>query len=171
MDLLHPKIVHLPIALAVLMPIFAAAVWALWRRGKLPKPAWGLVVAAQVMLAASGFAAMQTGEHDEERAERVVAEAAIESHEAAANVFMVGSFAVLLLAAGVLLVRKEQSAKTLALWSTVGMLGVLGLGYRVGQAGGALVYEHGAANAFLQNPSQPAAPAARDAQRESDDDD
>jgi uncharacterized membrane protein len=174
MDLLHPKIIHLPMALAVLMPLLAAGVWVAWRRQWLPQRAWWLVVAAQIMLVASGFASMRTGEHDEERAERVVPEAAIELHEEAAKVFMIGSFVVLLLAGGVLLLRRESAARRVALLSTVGMLGVLGLGVRVGQAGGALVYEHGAANAYAPGAGVSgarAAPSKAVSRAEQDDDD
>ncbi|HMR05065.1 MAG TPA: hypothetical protein PKA88_04795 [Polyangiaceae bacterium] len=169
MDLLHPKIVHLPMALAVLMPLLAVGVWFAWHKQWLPKRTWWLVVAAQILLAASGFASMQTGEHDEERAERVVPERAIEQHEDAAKVFMAGSFVVLLLAGAVLLVRREEAARRVAVASAVGMFGVLALGVRVGQAGGALVYEHGAANAYV-TPTKPLVPLAAAKHADEDDD-
>jgi len=42
---LHPAVVHLPIALAVLVPAFAvAALWAI-RRGARPLRAWGVATA------------------------------------------------------------------------------------------------------------------------------
>jgi len=43
--------------------------------------------------------------------------------------------------------RKRSGLPTAAV-ATLGTLVVLGLGYRTGQAGGSLVYEHGAAQAF-----------------------
>ena len=168
MDLLHPKIVHLPIALAVLMPILAGAVWLAWKQGSLPKRAWWLVVGAQIVLAVSGFASMQTGEHDEERVEHVVGDAALDKHEDAAKVFMAGTFGVLLLAGGALLVRREERARAVAAASVLGTLAVLALGYRVGQAGGALVYEHGAANAFMPAGSAKDVQTEADTQRASD---
>ncbi|MEZ4226611.1 MAG: DUF2231 domain-containing protein [Polyangiaceae bacterium] len=173
MDLLHPKIVHFPIALAVLIPVLAAVVWAAWRRELLPRRAWWLVVGAQLFLVASGFIAMRSGESDEERAERVVPESAIEVHEEAAKVFMAGAFVVLLLAGGTLLLKKERAAQTVAAVSALGMLGVLGLGYRVGQAGGALVYEHGAASAVSKagSAAMPAAEAGEGRGGKHDDDD
>jgi hypothetical protein len=48
---------------------------------------WWIVFGLQIMLAGSSFAAMETGEIDEERAEQVVPESAIEKHEEAAEVF------------------------------------------------------------------------------------
>ena len=37
---LHPKIVHLPIALAVLMPLITAGLLIAWWRDMLPRRAW-----------------------------------------------------------------------------------------------------------------------------------
>lgn len=167
---LHPQIVHLPIALAVLMPLLSLALLGAWWRGMLPRRAWLLVVALQALLLASGFAASQTGEGDEERVEAVVPEAAIEAHEEAAETFLGGSAAVLLLAVLAGVVRRERPAQALAAATVAGTLVVLGLGYRVGEAGGRLVYEHGAAAAWTGTAGATAAPG-RDAPGHDDDDD
>jgi uncharacterized membrane protein len=145
---LHPKLVHLPIALAVLMPLISTGLLLAWWRGALQRRTWILAIALQGLLVVSGVLASQTGEADEERAEQVVAEAAIEAHEAAAQTFVVASAAVLaiVLVAGV--IRRESIARGFAALGVVGTVVVLGLGYRVGDAGGRLVYEHGAATAF-----------------------
>ena len=50
----HPRLVHLPIALAVLVPVAAAVVLVPWWRGWLPARAWWLAVALQAALVASG---------------------------------------------------------------------------------------------------------------------
>ncbi len=158
MELLHPSVVHLPIALSVLMPLIAVGVVVSWRRGWFQRRVWALVVALQTMLVASGFAALQTGEIDEERVERVVDEAAIEAHEEAAELFVWTSAAVLFLMIGALAVRKEHAALAVAVAATAGTLGVLGVGYWTGKKGGELVYEHGAANAFIEADTAPAGP-------------
>lgn len=145
--LLHPQIVHLPIALAVLMPLIAGGLLITWWRAALPRRAWWIAVALQAILVASALAAMRTGEGDEERVERVVPEEAIEAHEEAAEVFLAGAIGVLLLAIAAGAVPRERAAQALAVAATVGTLAVFALGYRVGRAGGALVYEHGAATA------------------------
>lgn len=149
LTLLHPKIVHLPIALAVLMPLIAGGLVLAWWRGWLPRRVWWIAVLLQGVLVASGFAAMQTGEGDEERVETVLAEHYIEAHEEAAEAFEWAAVALLLLFASGALIPNEKRAKGLAATAAVGTLLVFGLGYRVGEAGGALVYEHGAANAFI----------------------
>jgi hypothetical protein len=148
--LFHPKIVHLPIALAVLMPLVAGGLAVAWWRGWLSRRAWVLAVVFQSLLVASGFLAMQSGEVDEERVEQVVSESFIEAHEEAAEVFVWASVAVLALFIGAALIRKQRIALALAAAATMGTIVVLGLGYRVGEAGGSLVYEHGAASAYVR---------------------
>lgn len=61
---------------------------------------------------------------------------------------MVGSGVVLLLVLAAALLPDETNAKRLALAATLGTLAVLYLGYRVGEAGGELVYEHDAASVY-----------------------
>ncbi|HEU5073611.1 MAG TPA: hypothetical protein VFU02_05550 [Polyangiaceae bacterium] len=144
----HPKVVHIPIALGVLMPLLAGGVLLAWWRSWLPARSWLLVVALQAVLLGSGIVALQTGEAEEDRVERVVPELAIEEHEEAAELFVAASGGVLtvMLLAGALGARRSGLPTAAA--ATLGTLVVLGLGYRTGQAGGSLVYEHGAAQAY-----------------------
>lgn len=164
---LHPMIVHLPIALGVLMPLIAAAILWAWWRGVLPRPAWWGAVALQGMLVLSGVAALRSGEADEERVEEVVPESAIERHEEAAQVFVVGAGLVLALAIAAALLRDEARAKQVAIATAAGTLLVVYLGYRVGEAGGELVYQHDAAAAW----AGAGAPAGGGGASEEDDDD
>ena len=61
-DPLHPAIVHFPIVLTMLLPLFAlGALWAI-RRGARPMRAWGLTSAVAGALVASAWLAVQTGE-------------------------------------------------------------------------------------------------------------
>lgn len=76
----HPKVVHIPIALGVLMPLLAGGVLLAWWRQWLPARSWVLVVALQAIVLGSGIVALQTGESEEDRVERVVPEQAIEEH-------------------------------------------------------------------------------------------
>jgi uncharacterized membrane protein len=145
---LHPKLVHLPIALAVLMPVVSAGLLLAWFRDLLPRRTWLVAVALQAILVASSVVAMRTGETDEEAVEAVVAESAIEAHEEAAEIFTWTAAGVLVLfAAGAVL--PAGVARVAAATATAATLVVLFLGYRVGEAGGSLVYEHGAAAAFV----------------------
>jgi len=160
---LHPKLVHLPIALAVLMPLISGGLLIAWWRGALQRRTWIIAIALQVLLVGSGLLALRTGEGDEERVERAVPEAVIEAHEEAAEAFVITAGVVLVIALGAALIRRERAARIVAACAALGTLGVLGAGYRTGQAGGELVYRHGAASAWTspatQLPGPPAEPA------------
>ncbi|MBI5505720.1 MAG: hypothetical protein HY899_13045, partial [Deltaproteobacteria bacterium] len=129
---LHPKLVHLPIALAVLMPLISVALLAAWRRQWLPRRVWIVAVALQAVLVISGIAAIRSGGAEEERVEKVVAEAVIEAHEEAAEAFVWAAAVVLVLALGGALMPDERTARSLAAAATAGTLVVLFLGYRTG---------------------------------------
>jgi uncharacterized membrane protein len=172
---LHPALVHIPLGLAAVIPLVALAItFAQWRRG-LSRRAWSLVVGMQAFLLAGGLIAQRTGGADEERVESVVAESAIEQHEEAAEVFLVGIGATLALAALVLVVP-ARAARYGALAASLAAIGVAGLGIRVGHAGGRLVYQEGAAAAWTDGTTRTteggsaAADGAGGAPREEDDD-
>lgn len=148
---LHPAIVHLPLALAMLVPLAALfVVWRAWRaRGAPPSRAMlaGLVV-AQALLVAGGLVARAAGEHDEELVEAVVPELALEAHESASGGFVVaGAIVLVVLVAAWVVVRRGALARALVSLATLGSVAVAALGLSVGHSGGALVYQHGAARA------------------------
>src|SRR3954467_12763350 len=91
---LHPAVVHFPVVLAFLLPLFVAgAFWAI-RRGANPRRAWMAPIAGAIGLALSSWAAVQTGGSQSERVERVVSEQAIDTHEEMAEGFLAASAAV-----------------------------------------------------------------------------
>jgi uncharacterized membrane protein len=171
---LHPAVVHFPLVLAFLLPMFAlGGLWAI-SRGARPMRGWALPFAFAAVLAASGWVALETGEAEEEKVEGVVAEAALEAHEEAAERFLVLS-GLLLVVAGVGLVGGTVGAAGRVL-TAVGSLGVLVAAISVGGAGGDLVYHHGAAGPYVAEASGGAGPAPSEAapeesrRREEDDD-
>lgn len=143
---LHPLIVHMPIALTVLVPLFAiGALIAIRRRARLPV-AWGLTIGMLALLLVSGWAALQTGENEEERVERFVNEDAVEEHEEAGTQFVYAAGAVLLLSGvGLIRGRTGAAARVVVALATIGLVG---MGYNVGHSGGGLVYGGGAAQAY-----------------------
>lgn len=162
--LFHPKLVHIPIALAVLMPLITGGLLLAWWRKWLPARSWVIAVALQAVLVGSGILALRSGEAEAERVERVVAERFIEEHEEAAEAFVWASGGVLAVMLLGLALSSRRSGPVAATVATVGTLVVLGLGYRTGQAGGDLVYRHGAAQAYSSGGaslSTPGAPAER----------
>jgi uncharacterized membrane protein len=149
-DPLHPAVVHFPIVLSVLVPVFAvAAAFAIHRRRIAPR-AWGLVVLLQAALAVSAWVATETGENEEERVERVVAESFIEEHEElGARFFWLSVATLVVVAAGVLAGRAGVAARVVG---SVATLAVLAVSVFVGHSGGELVYRHGAAAAYVSPP-------------------
>ncbi|MGH0034665.1 MAG: hypothetical protein ACQGVK_06520 [Myxococcota bacterium] len=150
-DPLHPAVVHLPIALAVLIPGLAILTLFLIHRGLLPSRSWALIVLAQALLLGTGWLALETGEEQEDRVEQVVAERHIETHEEAAERFMlVAGIALLATGAGLLPGRQGAAGRVAGALAT---LVVLGAGVSVGHSGGELVYKHGAASAYVGGPA------------------
>jgi hypothetical protein len=144
----HPKLVHVPMALGVLMPLVAGGFLLAWWRNWLPRRGWFVAVALQGILLVSGVLALGSGEAEEERVESFVAERFIDAHEQAAEMFVWASggvLAVMILAAAL---GSRRTGLPTAAAAALGTLLVLGLGYRTGQAGGELVYQHGAAQAY-----------------------
>lgn len=152
---LHPAIVHLPLALAILMPLIASSFgWALWS-GRIRPRSWLAVVALQALLFGSGIAATRTGEAEEDRVEHVVQESALHRHEELAEQFVWAGGLTLLLAGLVLIVRRPAGTRALIAAAVAATLVVAALGLRVGHAGGQLVYVHGAASAYAGPSAKP----------------
>ena len=164
-DPLHPAVVHFPIVLAMLLPLFAlGALWTI-RRGARPLRAWGLTTAVAAALVASSWLAVETGEQQEDKVEGVVPETAFDAHEEAAEAFLYFAGGVLVISlVGLARGRLGQAAR---LVGTAGALGLVVAGWRVGHSGGELVYRHGAASAYTQPAAVGAAarPAAAAAER------
>lgn len=164
----HPKVVHIPIALAVLMPLVAGGLALAWWRGWLPWRAWFIGLGLQVALVTTAVVAVRTGEAEEERVEPYVPHSAIERHEEAAMTFVWVSGGVLALMLAAAALGTRRMGLSLAAASTVGTWVVLGFGYRTGEAGGELVYRHGAARAYVREAPATAPPGAH--HTEADDD-
>jgi uncharacterized membrane protein len=144
---LHPAVVHLPIALAVLMPAIALVALLAIRRGAAATRTWAGVVLLQGLLLGSGWLAVETGEREEEQVERFVPEARIEEHEEAGERFRnVAAGALVVSALGLLAGRAGGAARIATVAAGVA---VLLAGVSVGHSGGELVYRHGAAEAYL----------------------
>ncbi len=149
-DPLHPAVVHLPIALAILIPGFAILAVYLIYKGFLPARSWAAIVLLQALLVGSGWLALETGENEEDRVERVVAERHIDTHEEAAERFLwIAAFGLLVTGAGLLPGRGGAAGRAVG---TLATLGVLAAGVSVGHSGGELVYKHGAASAYVGGP-------------------
>ena len=165
---LHPLVVHFPIVLTFLLPIsIALALWAI-RKGTTPRRAWAIPVSLAAALTLSAFVATRSGEAEEDRVERVVAESAIHDHEEAGERFLVLSGVLLMVAVVGFAPRTFGQAARLV--SAAGALGLVVAGAMVGHSGGALVYRHGAASAYVLPAGADDVSAVPRDRREDDDD-
>jgi uncharacterized membrane protein len=170
-DPLHPAVVHFPLVLAALLPLFAVGSLVAIRRGNGARTAWALTLALAAVLAASAWFAVETGEAQEDRVEEVVGEAPLHEHEEAAERFLVLAGSLLLVAAvGLAGGTVGTAARYVA---TLGTLVVLYAGVDVGDAGGELVYRHGAASAYTADANALPTPGTvgQDGRESHDDDD
>ena len=148
---LHPAVVHFPIVLAILLPLFAIGALVAIRRGARPLRAWSLPLAVGAALTLSAWVAVETGESQDERVERVVGNAPLEAHEEAAELFLTLSGVLLLVSATGLVRGVVGRAGRIA--GTVGAIALVVAAAQVGHSGGELVYRHGAASAYAPNPT------------------
>lgn len=170
---LHPAIVHLPLALAFVMPALAIGIaWALWTGRARPR-AWLALIALQTVLLGAGLLAMNTGEREEDRVESVVPSSALAQHEEYAESFVWATAGTLLIAVLVVPFRRSPVARTLATLTVIGTFLVTAAAIRVGHAGGTLVYVHNAGAAYSASTSAAASSVTDGAERtrQHDDDD
>jgi len=160
---LHPAVVHFPVVLVILLPVVALAAVIAIRRGAGVRSAWLPVLALSAALVASSWAAVQTGEREEEAVERVVPRDAFHEHEERAEVFFpLTVVGLLLVSAGLLTGKPGEVVRGAAVVAGIGLAIV---GAMVGHSGGELVYEHGAAAAYVQ-PEGPATSGGDDSRHE-----
>jgi uncharacterized membrane protein len=145
---LHPAIVHFPVVIVLVLPLVAFVTILMIRRGANARRAWSVPLACAAALALTTWAAVETGEEQSEKVERIVAEQPLDTHEERAELFLSLSGAlVVVMAAGMIRGRVGQYVRAVA---TVGAVGLAVLGAYVGHTGGELVYRYGAANAYTQ---------------------
>lgn len=166
-DPLHPAVVHFPVVLATLLPLVALLGFLAVSRGAAPRKAWAYVTLASFLLFAASFAAVRTGEAGEERVEDVVAERVIHEHEEAGErLQLLAGISFFIFAAGLSGGAVGRIARPVAL---VASLAIAGQAYLAGKLGGELVYDHGAASAYVDS-TRVALPAEGPGDRGGDDD-
>ena len=145
----HALIVHFPLALAFLMPVLVLVVAFMMKKNKISNEGWLIIVGLQLVMTATGYASLQTGETEESIVERVVDKKLISEHEEAAEIFVGSTVIGLALSIAVYFLRAE-----LQLYVQLGIVffGLIStyFAFNAGKLGGELVYEHGAASAYAQ---------------------
>jgi hypothetical protein len=150
-DPLHPAVVHFPIAIAVLLPFALALAAGSIAAGVLDRRAWVGLVLLHAVGAGTAWYAEETGHEQEERVERALGdtlERPIHDHEENAERLVLAFAATFVVtAAGLLRGRAGGIARAAAV---AGAIVVAALSVPTGESGGALVYEHGAADAYVR---------------------
>jgi uncharacterized membrane protein len=140
LDHLHPAVVHVPVGLAVVLPLIAAGLaFARWR-GWLRPRSWTVLVALQAMVLAGALVAVETGEALEEHGERIAGERAVELHEEWAEVFAGAAGLALLVFGSVFLVRSPRPLAALLVASVASSVLVASLAVWTGHLGGRVTH-------------------------------
>ena len=145
----HPALVHLPLGIAMLLPLLALAATVAIRKGWVSRKAWWGIVGLQVMMLGGAFAAYNTGQKEKDLVGGIVDDAPIEAHEEAAEQFFIATGALLAVSIGAAMVPARRAATGAHLLVTGLSALLLLMGARVGHLGGRLVYVHNAAQAHL----------------------
>jgi uncharacterized membrane protein len=152
-DPLHPAIVHLPIAIALLIPVFSILGILAIRSDLLPRRVWWGVVLLQALLAGSAWLATETGENEEERVERVLEHDLIHEHEEAAErLLLLAAIGLVPVGLGLWAGRRGAIGRLLHVLLA---LVVVAAAISTGRLGGELVYQHGAATAYTESVEGP----------------
>lgn len=138
---LHPAVVHVPLGLALVMPVLLSGLlWSIVAR-RLSVRAWLVGLLLQGVVLGAAVIALRTGEQDEERVEARAGEALLEAHERAAQAFTLvagGAFLAAVVAFGL---RKRPRAFLVSGLGAVALsVGMLALGIQTGHRGGMLVH-------------------------------
>jgi uncharacterized membrane protein len=163
---LHPALVHVPLGLSFVVPLVAIGISIAFWRERLPRSAFAILAALQLVLAGSGLAAMAAGDRDEHRVERLVGKQVVHDHEERAEAFVWAAFAVAALATALLLVPGRAVGGTAAL-TIAGTVAVAALAFATGKAGGEIVYRHGGASVYSA-PADVVVPARGELRRDHD---
>ena len=143
---LHPIVVHFPIVLGALLPFLAILLWWAIKKWHWTPKVWALVSAVALVYSLSAVTAVQLGEVDEEKVEKVISEEVIEEHEEAGELIPWLAGTLFLVSLGGLTKKYSHHAKVaMIIFSLFGILPLVNAGH----TGGELVYEHGAAFAHL----------------------
>ncbi len=162
---LHPAVVHLPIAFALFAPLVGLGALLVSRKSgqAVDRKIWAVVLAWQFFQAALIYAAMATGEIDEDRLGALARDSVdttklqragiepnilqhVEEHEEAASTLLVGTIASFFLAALALKFKHDTGRLALRVLTVFVQILLLGWCAYTAHLGGKLVYEHGAAN-------------------------
>jgi uncharacterized membrane protein len=148
-ELLHPAIVHIPLGIAVVLPILClTALWLHFQRrdeSAVFARFWAGLMVCLIAASVGAFIAHETGEAGEQAIGKFMPEGAIELHEKYSKIFSALLYAATLVGALTIFLRGHLKGYAI-LAVTLLCSAALFAGILTGNAGGELVYKHKAAN-------------------------
>ena len=153
-ELLHPAIVHLPLGVAIVLPVLGLlGLWLHFKRrdeSAVFARFWAGLMVCLIAASVGAFLAHETGEAGEHVIGKYMPEGAIELHEKYSKIFSALLYAASLVGALVFFLRGRL--KGYAILTVTALCGAaLFAGILTGNAGGELVYKHKAANYLGQD--------------------
>ena len=146
---LHPFMAHIPLVLALCLPIVLVSSIVFIMKKKISPRIWWLPVVVQITIVIFSYIALETGEAQEDTVLQFVAKPFVQQHENAAEIFS-GLGVILLGLMVVVLFVGENLARNLRFLTAALSLIPLAAGLYAGRLGGAIAYTHGGAEAYYQ---------------------
>jgi len=97
----HPLIVHFPLALTFIMPILIIVFAVMIKMNKMQPQMWLIIIGLQVAVVVTGYVALESGENEEDKVEKIVGKKLIHEHEEAAEIFVGSTVLALVLSIAV----------------------------------------------------------------------
>lgn len=146
---LHPFMAHIPLVLALCLPIVIISSIVFIMKKKISPRFWWVPVIMQISIVVFSYIALETGEDQEDTVLQFVAKPFVQQHENAAEIFS-GLGVILLGLMAVVLFVGESLARNLRFLTAVLSFIPLAAGLYAGRLGGAIAYTHGGAEAYYQ---------------------
>jgi uncharacterized membrane protein len=131
------------------MPVLIIVFALMIKMNKMQSQTWLIIIGLQLAVVVTGYVALESGETEEDKVEKVVEKKIIHEHEEAAEIFVGSTVLVLVLLIAVFFIRKDIGFAIKLGIAGIGLISCY-LAYRTGQLGGELVYRHGAASAYTE---------------------
>lgn len=145
----HPVVVHFPLAVTFVMPVLVFIFAYMIKLNKMNPKGWLIIVGLQLAVVISGYVALETGETEEDKVEKVLDKTYIHEHEESAEIFVGSTVIALVLSVAAFFIRKDLGHPIKLSMGFIGLICCF-LAYRAGHLGGEILYKHGGAAAYLE---------------------
>ena len=146
---LHPGLVHLPLGIVFILPILSLLFLFFLKKTFLNRNAFIFLVILHGLLCATSFVAMETGEDEEDKVEKIVEEYHIEEHEQKAEDFLISTIVVFIFTLIIYFIPNINFFIGGSLFLLILQFALIFMAYEVGHTGGELVYKYKAADSYI----------------------